>query len=139
MWGMQVLGLSTRRSHADKALPSRPHVLHGSRVMECLFESSPDYAGVTGLFTVAMTAHEGATTAAVIISFASGSRALTAGGDGRVPTIYASTFSLTGTCTMLCRVRLSLVFGASQSSWAAKASQPLPPPQILPISAADIT
>ena len=79
--GMQVLGLSTPRAHAVKALPRRLHVLHGSRVMECLFESSLDYAGVTGLFPVAMTAHEGATTAAIIISFASGSRALTAGGD----------------------------------------------------------
>ena len=88
MLGMQVLGLSTPRAHAGKALPSRLHALHGSRVMECLFESSPDYAGVTGLFPVAMTAHEGATTAAVIISFAAGSRALTAGGDARAVNLW---------------------------------------------------
>ena len=101
MLGMQVLGLSTPRPHAGKALPSRLHVLHGSRVMECLFESSPDYAGVTGLFPVATTAHEAATTAAVIISFASGSRALTAGGDAKAPSLCARAFSLTGACIFI--------------------------------------
>ena len=96
MLGMQVLGVSIPHPHAGKALPSRLHVLHGARVMERLFESSPDYAGVTGLFPVATTAQEGATTAAVIISFASGSRALTAGRDARAPSLSASAFCLTG-------------------------------------------
>ena len=122
MLGMQVLGLSVPRSHAGEALPSRLHVLHGARVMECLFESLPDYAGVTGLFPVATTAQEGATTAAVIISFASGSRALTAGGDARAPILCASAFSLTSTCNLLSQVRPTLVLRVSQLSQAAKAS-----------------
>ena len=100
MLSAQVLGLSTHRSSAGKALPGRLHVLHGSRVMDCLFESAPDYAGVTGLFPVATTVQEGATTAAVIISFASGSRALTAGGAAGDPSLRASTFSLTSACTV---------------------------------------
>ena len=100
MLRMQVLGLSTPCSHAGKALPSRLHVLHGSRVMDCLFESSPDYAGVTGLFPIAMTPHEGATTAAVIISFASGSRALTAGGDARAPDLCTRAFFVAHACIL---------------------------------------
>lgn len=59
-------------------------MLHGSRIMDCLFESSPDYAGVTGLFPVSLTPHDD-TSSAVIISFASGSRALTTGGPASKP------------------------------------------------------
>lgn len=75
---VQVLALSQRQSYTDEPIPSKLHMLHGSRVMDCLYESSPDYAGVTGLFPVSLNTQDDMT-AAVVISFASGSRALTTG------------------------------------------------------------
>ena len=79
-----MLGLSKRQSFTSIPFPSKVHMLHGSRIMDCLFESSPDYAGVTGLFPVSLTPHDD-TSSAVIISFASGSRALTTGAPASKP------------------------------------------------------
>ena len=75
---VQVVGLSPGVSGADEAVPGQVHLLHGSRVADCLYESPPEYPGVTGIFPVSLTSQDD-TTAAVVISFASGSRALTTG------------------------------------------------------------
>lgn len=75
---MQVVGLSSGLSGTNESSPGQVHLLHGSRVVDCLYESPPEYPGVTGIFPVSLTSQDD-TTAAVIISFASGSRALTTG------------------------------------------------------------
>lgn len=54
------------------------HVLHGSEVVDTLFQSGPDYEGVTGLWSIPLRPAE-VCSAFIIISFASGSRAMTAG------------------------------------------------------------
>ena len=98
-----MLGLSKRQSFTSMPLPSKVHVLHGSRMMDCLFESSPDYAGVTGLFPVSLTPHDDIS-AAVIISFASGSRALTTGVPASIPLqVYGA--GLFGTMAAYCHVQ----------------------------------
>ena len=74
----QVVGLSCRPSRTNEPVPAYVHVLHGSRVTDCLYESAPEYTGVTGLFPASLTSQDDATVA-VVISFASGSRALTTG------------------------------------------------------------
>ena len=84
---VQVVGLSPGRSCTREPTPGQVHVLHASRVMDCLYESPPDYAGVTGLFPVSLTSQDDAT-AAVVISFASGSRALTTGLHCMLPLLY---------------------------------------------------
>ena len=82
---VQVLGLSPGLFTAKEPIPGQVHVLHGSRVMNCLHKSAPDYAGVTGLFPVSLTLQEEDATVAVVISFASGSRALTTGVAAHTP------------------------------------------------------
>lgn len=54
------------------------HVLHSSEVVDTLFQSGPDYEGVTGLWSIPLRPAE-VCSAFIIISFASGSRAMTAG------------------------------------------------------------
>ncbi len=75
---VQVIGLSPGVFRANETTPGQVHLLHGSRVVDCLYESPPEYPGVTGIFPVSLTSQDD-TTAAVVISFASGSRALTTG------------------------------------------------------------
>lgn len=103
---VQVVGLSPGLFSAKEPIPGQVHVLHGSRVMNCLYKSVPDYGGVTGLFPVSLTLQEDDATAAVVISFASGSRALTTG-----LAVHTSplTFGLRATLVSHCYVRTSLM------------------------------
>lgn len=71
---VQVYAVSGTSPTASGSL----HVLHGSQVVDTLFQSAPDYQGVTGLWAIPMTPTE-VCAALIIISFASGSRAMTAG------------------------------------------------------------
>ncbi len=56
------------------------HVMHDGLVVESLFRSPAIYQGVTGLWSIPFTPAD-ASSALIIISFASGSRAMTAGED----------------------------------------------------------
>lgn len=58
--------------------PGALHVLHGTQVLDTLLMSPPEYQGVTGLWSIPV-APSVATSALVVISFASGSRAMAAG------------------------------------------------------------
>jgi hypothetical protein len=54
------------------------HVLHGSHATELLYAGEPSRQGITGLWSLPAAPGEAAA-ALVVISFASGSRAMTAG------------------------------------------------------------
>ena len=72
---MQVYAISGK---GHPGSPGALHVLHGCQVMDMLFKSPAEYQGVTGLWSVPVAPAD-ITSALVIISFTSGSRAMTAG------------------------------------------------------------
>lgn len=72
----QVYALSG--AGAEGANTCNVRVMHGGLVVESLFTSPANYEGVTGLWSIPFAPSD-ASSALIIISFASGSRAMTAG------------------------------------------------------------
>ena len=65
-------------SGADSNNTCSVRVMHAGLVVESLFKSPANYHGVTGLWSIPFAPAD-ASSAVIIISFASGSRAMTAG------------------------------------------------------------
>lgn len=78
MWCLFQVQVYAISGEGHPGSPSALHVLHGCQVLDMLFKSPAEYEGVTGLWSIPIGPAD-ITSALVVMSFASGSRAMTAG------------------------------------------------------------